>query len=283
MSCATFSTALALFVIFQFAAMPFRIPASGAEFSSPDRTISAVSLNLAKEPDPEKILRALHYAPRLGNADLFLLQEVVQGSSDTNVADETARKLGYFASFAAAGPAVYDQGLAILSRYLVTDVQIHRLKPCDLGSRSRSRFALAARVRTPWGSLLVWNTHLDTRINAQDRLEQLQPVIDAASRDSGPRLIGGDFNTNEMYWLHNRFPLRGGPSHGAVIRSAMRSHGFETPFPHAVNTYPAFRRHLDWIFVREVQLLQASVEPAAFSDHNAIWVRIGFEAQSPVQ
>ena len=54
----------------------------------------------------------------------------------------------------------------------------------------------------------------------------------------------------------------------------MNSHGFETPLPDSLNTFPALRRHLDWIFVRDLRPLAASVEPAAFSDHNAIWVRV---------
>jgi endonuclease/exonuclease/phosphatase (EEP) superfamily protein YafD len=54
----------------------------------------------------------------------------------------------------------------------------------------------------------------------------------------------------------------------------MRRHGFETPFPDGLNTYPAFRRHLDWIFVRDLRPLATSMEPAAFSDHNAIWTRL---------
>ncbi len=48
------------------------VPASSAELA-PDRSISAVSLNIAKESDPRKVLTAIHNAPRLRDADLFLL------------------------------------------------------------------------------------------------------------------------------------------------------------------------------------------------------------------
>lgn len=89
-----------------------------------------------------------------------------------------ARRLGYFEAFAAAASDIHDQGLAVVSRYPICDVQIRRLKTCDLGSRSRTRFALAATVRTPWGDLRLWIVHLDTRINAAERVEQLQPVIE---------------------------------------------------------------------------------------------------------
>jgi endonuclease/exonuclease/phosphatase (EEP) superfamily protein YafD len=87
-------------------------------------------------------------------------------------------------------------------------------------------------------------------------------------------LIGGDFNTNELYWLGNVLPLPFGPAHSTAIRSAMQEHGFETPFPNALGTFKLFRRHLDWMFVSGLESLAASVEPASFSDHNAIWVRV---------
>jgi endonuclease/exonuclease/phosphatase (EEP) superfamily protein YafD len=178
--------------------------------------------------------------------------------------------LGYFAAFAAAAPGIHDQGLAIVSRCPVHDVQTRRLKRYDLGSRTRSRFALAATVSTHWRDLRLWNAHLDTRINAAECLEQLQCVIDEAARHAGPQLIGGDFNTNDVYWSRNRLPLPGGPAHSAIIRRAMKQHGFETPLPDARNLFPALRRHLDCIFVRELRPLAANVEAAALSDHNAI-------------
>lgn len=267
------SLTLAIIPIAGFLVIPPSVPAS-PDHPAPVRTIAAVSLNLAKEKNPDRIVRAIQNAPRLRNADLFLLQEVVNEDLKPNVAEATARKLGYFASFAAAAPGVHDQGLALVSRYPLSDVQIRRLKPYHLRFHSRSRFAIAATVRTPWGNLRVWNAHLDTRINAAERLNQLQPVIDETSGITGPRLIGGDFNTNELYWLGNMVPLPGGSSHRSAIRGAMRRQGFEAPFSDGLNTFPMFRRHLDWIFVRELKALETSVEPVNFSDHNAIWVRL---------
>ncbi len=181
--------------------------------------------------------------------------------------------MGYHASFAAA-QGFQDQGLALVSRYPISDVQITPLKTYDLGFRSRSRLAISGTVHTPWGTLRVWDVHLDTRINAEERLEQLRPVIREASGHPGPALIGGDFNTNDFYWPRNLGPLPGGPSHSEVIRAAMRQHGFDTPLSSGLNTYPTFFRHLDWVFTRARGTLSASLEPAGFSDHNAIWVRV---------
>ena len=177
-------------------------------------------------------------------------------------------------TFSPAAPGVFDQGLAIVSRYPLRNVRLQRLKLCDLRFHCRTRFAVSADVESPWGPVRVWNAHLDTRINAAERVEQLQPVIDEAASHDGPVLIGGDFNTNEFRWVGNIVPVPGGPGHGAAIRHAMESRGFTTPFADGAVTFPVMRRHLDWIFVRGLRPLGSSVEPAPFSDHHAIWTRV---------
>lgn len=256
-----------------FVASSNRIVANPPQVAS-DRVFSMVSLNMAKETNPDKVVQAIRNAPRLRDADVYLFQEVSQESGKPSVADEAAQKLGRSVSFAAAAPGASDQGLAIVSRYPMTNIEVKNLKSCNLRFRSRNRFSVAATVRTPWGGLRVWNVHLDTRINSQERLEQLQPVIADAARHTGPRLIGGDFNTNDFYWVANVLPVPFGPAHTTAIRSEMKQHGFETPFPNGLDTFPTFRRHLDWIYMSELKPLAASVEPAPFSDHNAIWVRV---------
>lgn len=188
---------------------------------STDRSISTVSLNIAKVADPRQVVDAIRSAPRLRDSDLYLLQEVRHEPGKPSVAEEAARALGYTVVFAPAADHVYDQGLAIVSRYPLADVQIKSLKSCDLRFRSRTRIVVAATVRTPWGELRAWNVHLDTRINPGERLAQLQPVIDEAAGHAGPRLIGGDFNTNDLYWVGNLFPLPFGPAHGTAVRGAM--------------------------------------------------------------
>ncbi len=235
------------------------------------RSFSAVSLNLAKVDSVERVVLAIRDAPRLRGADVFLFQEVSSQDGKPSVADETARSLGYSVAFAAA-PGFSDQGLAIVSRYPLKNVQVTDLKACDLRFRSRKRLAIEATIQTPWGNVRVWNVHLDTRINADERLEQLRPVLREAARHTGPKLIGGDFNTNNFYWWGKIFPLPLGPAHSSVIRDAMSRHGFDTPFSRRVNTFPLLRSHLDWIFVSGLKPMGASVEPARFSDHNAIWV-----------
>jgi endonuclease/exonuclease/phosphatase family metal-dependent hydrolase len=254
--------------------------ASGSKHLSPSPvpaaeagTFDVVSLNMAKERNVSTILRDLNANPRVRTADILLLQEVASDPGGPSVADQIAAKLGYSLFFAPAGPQTYDQGLAILSRFPVSDSAVLPLKTYDLRFHSRRRFAISATADTPAGSVRIWDTHLDTRLNARQRADQLEPVIRDASRVSGPRLIGGDFNTNEFNWIGHVIPSFGGPSHAGAIRREMLSHGFLTPFADNLITFPAYRRHLDWIFGSNVHAVDSTVEPMLFSDHNAISAR----------
>jgi endonuclease/exonuclease/phosphatase family metal-dependent hydrolase len=237
------------------------------------RLFSTVSLNLAKTSDPDKVVDAIRRSQPLRDADLYLFQEVRNTDGQPSVAEQTARKLERAVFFETPAPNVYDQGLAILSRYPITNTSTIRLKACELRFRSRNRFAMTATVQTPSGDLRAWNVHLDTRINPQERLEQLQPVVVEAGRYGGPQLIGGDFNTNGMYWIGNILPLPCGLAHGVAVRRKLKEHGFHSPLPDGINTFPPLRRHLDWIFLSELASVEAGVVPVSFSDHNAIWVR----------
>jgi hypothetical protein len=152
----------------------------------PERTLSVISLNMAKETNPDKMMRALDSAPRLSHADLFLLQEVADADGKTNAARDVARRLGYFSAFGAA-PRRSRSGTCSrqpLSDQTCANQALEEMRP---GFRSQSRFALTAAVQTPWGDLRLWNAHLDTRMNAAERLEQFQPVIEEAARHTGPQ------------------------------------------------------------------------------------------------
>jgi endonuclease/exonuclease/phosphatase family metal-dependent hydrolase len=264
-------SAFATVVLIAAAVHPRSIPAHPAEPALAADTISVVSLNMAKEQDCDRVLRDLQRAPRLHRADVLLLQEVFDADGTPSVAEKLARHLGYYAAFSPEATGVHDRGLAVVSRYPISGMTVQRLKAFNLRYHSRNRFAMAADVNTPAGPIHLWNVHLDTRLNAQQRLEQLRPVIESATAMTGPRLIAGDFNTNEFYWLGNVVPVPFGKGHGSTIRAEMQERGFRTPFLSGVITFPEFRRHLDWIFASGLQTVDSSVEPVAFSDHHALW------------
>jgi endonuclease/exonuclease/phosphatase family metal-dependent hydrolase len=264
-------SAVALIVL---VAHPRGVPASPAEPAMPSGALSVVSLNMAKEGDCDRILRDLKLAPRLMNADVLLLQEVADADGAPSVAEKLAKHLGYFSAFSPEATGVHDRGLALISRYPISGMKVQRLKAFNLRYHSRNRFALSADVQTPSGNIHFWNVHLDTRLNAAERLQQLTPVIEDATNHRGPRLIAGDFNTNDFYWFANILPIPTGKGHGDTIREQMAQRGFRTPFVNGLITFPQFRRQLDWIYANELQTLGSSIENVPFSDHRALWTAV---------
>jgi len=251
--------------------------------SGPDRgggnTLIVASLNMAKEQSSETAWQDLNAAAKIGGSDVLLLQEVY-GDAKRSVAVELANRLHRHVAFAPAAPDVIDQGLAIVSRYPLQDITTHKLKSCNLRFRSRHRIGLAATVESPYGPVRIINAHLDTRINSSDRLAQLEPLLAEAAAFEGPKLIGGDLNTNDMYWIGNVPPVPRLGGHSQAIQAYMSEHGFATPFGKCGSTFPALGLHLDWIFSRGLQNRSAGVVRIPFSDHHAVWTRLSFDAQS---
>jgi len=233
-------------------------------------TISIASLNLDHQSSFEKVVHDFEAAPRVSHADIILLQEVSHVEGGPSIASRLADRLGYQVAFAPEGKNVYDRGLAVVSKFPIEESKVEWLTPYNLLFKTRHRFALAVKLRVPSGDLRIWNAHLDTRINPDQRLKQLQPVMDEAAKLTGPRLIGGDFNTNDFYWIEHTLPFpRGG--YRSTVRRAMAQLGFKTPFEDQLVTLPIARQHLDWLFVNGMEPLSSSTEPIAFSDHHAIW------------
>jgi endonuclease/exonuclease/phosphatase family metal-dependent hydrolase len=239
--------------------------------------LKVVSLNMDAEPSIEKVMRDFDRAPEVRGADLFLLQEVA-GAADgsTSVAKDLAARLGMQFQFAPADrlAAGRMKGLAIVSRYPFHDAQILQLKRFDLHFKRRNRIAMAITVESPDGPIRVFDVHLDSRINKEQRLEQLAPVLTAAAATRLPCLIGGDFNTSSAYFVNHTIPLLGMQNQVEPVRQLMSSHGFSTPF----GASPTFKHHLglrlDWIYLRELTPAANGVANIPSSDHHAIWARV---------
>jgi len=243
----------------------------------PADTITIASLNLDHQSNFEKVLRDVEAAPRLRSANIIRRQEVSHVEGGPSIASRLAERLNYSVAFSPEGPKVYDRGLAVVSKFPIEDSKVEWLTPYNLHFKTRHRFALAVKLRVPAGELRIWNAHLDTRINPDQRLGQLQPVLEEATKLTGPRLIGGDFNTNDFYWIEHVLPIPHGGSYRSTVRRTMAKFGFQTPFADQLTTLPILRQHLDWLFVNGMVPLSSSAEPIGFSDHHAIWAafRVG--------
>ena len=240
----------------------------------PEPSLTVASLNIAKETNADKIVHEISAAPAIRDSDVLFLQEVVceKGSS---VAQDVAERLARQVTFASPDPATAATtgGVAILSRNAIRDVTVRKLKAENLVFRSRHRIALAATVDTPVGTIRAVTAHLDTRINPGERLVQLQPAIDEAQAFSGPSIIGGDFNTNDMQWVSNIVPVPFPGWQASRVRALMASKGFHTPFETRRATFDHLGMQLDWIYTNTLRAAASGIVPLDFSDHHAIWTQ----------
>jgi endonuclease/exonuclease/phosphatase family metal-dependent hydrolase len=223
--------------------------------------------------DADTIASQIRAAPGVKDADVLFLQEVVR-DGEKSIAEDVAVRLGRFTAFASPDGTGTFSGLAILSRYPLSDQRIHPLKPQNLIFRSRKRIALAVTIVTPDGPVRLINAHLDTRINPAERLAQLDAALDDASCFFGPTVIGGDFNTNDMQWVSNVVPVPYPGWQASRVRILMESRGFRTPFQERRATFKHMGMQLDWIYTNGFEAAAHGIEPIAFSDHHAIWVKL---------
>jgi endonuclease/exonuclease/phosphatase family metal-dependent hydrolase len=241
------------------------------------QSISVVTLNMAREGSAAKVEREFQSVPAVRDADVLLLQEVKHEAGQPEcVAAQLAAHLGLKVAYSPAESGATDEGLAILSRYPIRDVRVRPLGNYDLRFHTRKRFAIAATVDLPGGAVRIFNTHLDTRLNAADRLAQLAPVIRDSAGFAGPAVIGGDFNSNGFYWIGRVMPLPAVRSQAKDVQDYMTRAGFQTGIPAGETTFDYLGMHLDWIWSRRAKVTSSHVYPLAFSDHHAVWTRLQF-------
>ena len=131
-----------------------------------------------------------------------------------------ANEMGRYVTSAPSIAGRNIDGLAIMSRYPLSDVEVEQLDHHSIVFHTRNRIMTAATIHAPLVPLRVYNVHLDSPINAQARLWQIAPIIQEAKQWDGPWLIGGDFNTNYFRGVGNVVPI-GFSSQASIIERAM--------------------------------------------------------------
>jgi endonuclease/exonuclease/phosphatase family metal-dependent hydrolase len=127
--------------------------------------------------------------------DVVLLQEAWSTRRFGKLAERLSRELGLGYAYARANGSLrylgFEEGLAILSRYPISDVRRMALGPRTPPWEMRA--ALGARLELPGGDQLeVWNTHL-SHSDAYAREGQAHTLASALT-DSRVSILGGDFN-----------------------------------------------------------------------------------------
>lgn len=132
------------------------------------------------------------------NPDLVALQEVdvnTGRSGKFNQAEEIAKKLGMNFFFAKA--IDYDggdYGVAILSKYPMSDTKISRL-PTEASTKGEPRVLATAKITLPNGKMVFFgSTHLDAQKEDTNREIQIREINRISSDEKLPFIIAGDFN-----------------------------------------------------------------------------------------
>jgi endonuclease/exonuclease/phosphatase family metal-dependent hydrolase len=258
--------------------------AYGATPTVAPEELRIVTFNVLNGGDLDAIVREFDSNVTLKNADIVLLQEVQRDLGAANSgADFLARRLGYHFVFAPARVKESGEahGLAVLSRYPITDARVLQLKQLEVRGRHLRRIALVARLDIAGTQMPVFNVHLDTRVNHRDRIEQLRAVADAAAAVDGPVIVGGDMNTNSVTWLRRTYPV--GPARQAeAVDAYMTSRCFATPTSSSGPTsreLPLLQHKLDSLFARDVDVVAMGVERAVeVSDHLPVWIDVAWPA-----
>jgi endonuclease/exonuclease/phosphatase family metal-dependent hydrolase len=244
--------------------------------AAPRDALRVVTFNVHFGADVPGLAEAIRSNPRLSQADVLLLQEIESHPGD-NRAARLADALNLNLVYAPArieGDGTH--GLAILSRYPLSDLEVIRLKRYDLGFRgTRRRIAMAATVHAPGRDIRVYNVHLDTRLTPEDRLLQLEPVVAAAVKQPAA-LVGGDFNTiNAVSSLLPLLPVPvPGFSQAGGLDAYMKAKGFATPFERIGRTHH-FPMRLDAVYARGLEVEGEGKETSVdVSDHFPLWVDV---------
>jgi endonuclease/exonuclease/phosphatase family metal-dependent hydrolase len=241
--------------------------------AQPSAPIRIATWNVEYAPRPDRLARALKEHTSLRHASVILLQEVEHHDHEPAPrAERLARALGLAHVYAPARALRRGtHGLAILSRFPLTDVERIPL-PAGAGFYAVPRVALAATVHLPDGPLRVVDVHLDTRLDAEQRVAQIAPALAAAD---GPRaLVAGDLNTTPFRFWRNNLPIGAADQPAAVDRAAAAHDLANATAPLGPTTR---RRVLAWrldaIYTRGLRVAARGIaRTIRDSDHVPLWI-----------
>lgn len=237
----------------------------------------------------------INSSPRLSRSEVIFLQEIeAHPGEEIAQAEKIAMRCGFKGVYAPARTEKKrgtqgTHGLAILSKYPLADSAVFELPRYNLGDRTRRRVCVTAKVMLSQTDFVrVYNVHLDTRINAEDRVKQLQPVIDDALRYPHDKtVIAGDVNTinfdewNPDKWLRKWLPDKlWVESQRIRVDAHMKKMGFSFPsFKKGDYTMNEWLQKmlLDAVFVRNLSIASSGIEYAAKgSDHKPLWATVTY-------
>lgn len=209
-------------------------------------------------------------------ADLVLLQEVDQGTRRSGVVDQPAVLAVGSGLHVAFGSALdYDggkYGVATLSRWPITFDTLYRLPvdpPQERAGRSREpRGLLRVDVLSPYGTMVVFNTHIDASREDTWRQQEARVIVATVTSVQQSRplvLLGGDMNSTPE----------------SAVQQIVRAPGLRDAFAECGRgtglTFPADSavKRIDYLYLSgAMRCARADVPATVVSDHRPLAVDV---------
>jgi endonuclease/exonuclease/phosphatase family metal-dependent hydrolase len=242
-----------------------------------------ISLNIHFGKKVESIAKKIKQNQNLKGADVIMLQEIEEHIWEVKSrAKKLAELLDMQCTYVPARKLNRlkhegTHGLAILSKYPLSDVEVIPLKYFRLPYRPRKRIAVAATVRVGAQTVRLFNVHLDVRLTKKQRAEQLRPVlayIEAHGIDRA--IIAGDFNTLSLLWSLGALPTFY-QNQKKYLDKFLQSFGFDIALPEKAITFDRalLRLSLDQIYTKGLSIQEAGIEHKLnISDHKPVWATV---------
>lgn len=257
---------------------------SAATEAAKATSLRIATFNVECAPNPERIAEAINANDNLRNADILLLQEIeCHGHEKKPRAETIAELTGFDCLYAPARHAGKDgtHGLAILSKRALGDIRLMPLMFQNLVFRSRERIGIACTIEIGKELVKIYNIHLDTRINAAERLRQMKPVLeDMLHTPTDKVIVAGDFNTVPIRWIKNVIPIWYAGQR-KTFDHFLGCLGFENHAPQNGCTMRrgAVRFRLDSIYARGFERSASGIENGVdVSDHLPLWADLKLDS-----
>ncbi len=261
--------------------------ADGARQEHDRSELWLVSWNIERGIRQSEILQAFRGPLK---ADFCLLQEVdlhTRRAGRRNVAEDFARELRMnyvfgveFEELAQGRPeSPAFHGQAVLSRFPITRTRIMRFRhqPYNwrhswlprwawIQPRKGGRMALVVEILLSGQTLVLYNTHLESKASDAERAEQIQEILEDLRTHypaDVPVIIAGDLNTQEEA--------------SSPVVDYLRAAGFRDVLEGEkgpLRTKTGSRRRVDWILARNLRFSDARILELAISDHFPLRVRL---------
>lgn len=218
--------------------------------------IMSYNIHSGQDVDNNNKLEAMANLIKKSDADVVGLQEVDSVCFRSGQVDQ-ARKIAELNGMQYAYVRHFDldggsYGLALLSKYPISDVRNHRL---PVTSRRNSVAFLTARVAVSSAKTwLVGVAHLDYR-DANSRLTQANLIKEIYKKTNLPGILLGDMNAQP----------------GSKVVYALQDY-FTNTQPDSFYTFPAVKptRKIDYVFIdklQKIEVVQKEVLSLPLSDH----------------